>query len=91
MSGGFTARAAANIAFLKYWGAADLERTIPANASLSMTLTECATTSWVGPARGDADDAARYARSARGSLARVARAARWLGRPLPDLELRQDA
>ena len=30
--------APANIAFIKYWGAADLDRAIPLNASLSMTL-----------------------------------------------------
>jgi diphosphomevalonate decarboxylase len=30
-----------NIAFIKYWGARDLERAIPENASLSMTLRTC--------------------------------------------------
>ncbi|MEM6796219.1 MAG: diphosphomevalonate decarboxylase [Acidobacteriota bacterium] len=30
-----------NIAFIKYWGARDLERAIPENASLSMTLDRC--------------------------------------------------
>jgi diphosphomevalonate decarboxylase len=36
-----TAVAAANIALIKYWGARDLERAVPANASLSMTLRRC--------------------------------------------------
>lgn len=35
--------APANIAFIKYWGARDLERAIPLNPSLSMTLRACAT------------------------------------------------
>lgn len=30
-----------NIAFIKYWGATDLERAVPENASLSMTLRTC--------------------------------------------------
>ncbi len=38
-----TAQAAANIAFIKYWGATDLERAIPVNRSISMTLRECNT------------------------------------------------
>lgn len=42
MQEGFTARAAANIALVKYWGATDLAHVIPCNASLSMTLDECA-------------------------------------------------
>ncbi len=36
-----TAEAASNIAFVKYWGARDLERAIPENRSISMTLTRC--------------------------------------------------
>ncbi|MEL7059431.1 MAG: diphosphomevalonate decarboxylase [Acidobacteriota bacterium] len=32
-----------NIAFVKYWGARDLERAVPENASLSMTLRACVT------------------------------------------------
>jgi diphosphomevalonate decarboxylase len=36
-----TAVAPSNIAFIKYWGARDLERAIPANASISMTLSAC--------------------------------------------------
>ena len=36
-----TAEAASNIAFVKYWGARDLERVEPANPSISMTLSRC--------------------------------------------------
>jgi diphosphomevalonate decarboxylase len=35
--------APSNIAFLKYWGARDVERAVPENPSLSMTLSECVT------------------------------------------------
>lgn len=38
-----TAVAAANIAFVKYWGALDLDRAVPVNPSISMTLRECHT------------------------------------------------
>jgi diphosphomevalonate decarboxylase len=31
----------ANIAFVKYWGARDLERALPMNPSISMTLSDC--------------------------------------------------
>ena len=40
-----TVRAPSNIAFIKYWGARDLERVIPTNASISMTLDFCASRS----------------------------------------------
>ena len=33
-----TVAAPANIAFIKYWGARDLERALPMNPSISMTL-----------------------------------------------------
>ncbi len=48
--------APANIAVIKYWGARDLDRTIPCNSSISMTLKECRshTTVEVRPA-GEAD------------------------------------
>ena len=36
-----TVAAPANIAFVKYWGARDLESALPANASVSMTLDHC--------------------------------------------------
>jgi diphosphomevalonate decarboxylase len=38
-----TVSAPANIAFIKYWGARDLDRAIPMNSSLSMTLEHCVT------------------------------------------------
>jgi diphosphomevalonate decarboxylase len=38
-----TVSAPANIAFVKYWGARDLERALPMNPSISMTLDECVT------------------------------------------------
>lgn len=36
-----TAVAPSNIAFIKYWGARDLERALPSNPSISMTLSNC--------------------------------------------------
>ena len=36
-----TVRSPSNIAFIKYWGAKNLRKAIPANPSLSMTLREC--------------------------------------------------
>ena len=36
-----TVVAPSNIAFLKYWGAIDLDAALPANVSLSMTLSRC--------------------------------------------------
>ncbi len=41
MANKYTVRSPSNIAFIKYWGAEDLERAIPANPSLSMTLRNC--------------------------------------------------
>lgn len=38
-----TVIAPSNIAFLKYWGAVDLDQALPANVSLSMTLSRCVT------------------------------------------------
>lgn len=42
-----TCTAPANIAFIKYWGARDLDRALPMNASISMTLSECVSLSTV--------------------------------------------
>ena len=42
-----TAVAPANIAFVKYWGRTDDGSVLPANASLSMNLSECTTTTTV--------------------------------------------
>ncbi|HMB53395.1 MAG TPA: hypothetical protein VKU40_08765, partial [Thermoanaerobaculia bacterium] len=54
-AGHATAVAPANIAFVKYWGATDLERALPANPSISMTLSRCVsrTTVEFDPATGD--------------------------------------
>jgi diphosphomevalonate decarboxylase len=52
-----TAIAPANIAFVKYWGVRDLERVIPWNRSISMTLERCSTTTTVEHvARNGADE-----------------------------------
>jgi diphosphomevalonate decarboxylase len=40
-AGRATAVAPANIAFVKYWGASDLQHAIPVNPSISMTLSRC--------------------------------------------------
>jgi diphosphomevalonate decarboxylase len=42
-----TAVAPANIAFIKYWGVQDAERTLPFNGSISMNLDTCLTTTTV--------------------------------------------
>jgi diphosphomevalonate decarboxylase len=42
-----TVTAPANIAFIKYWGARDLDLALPVNPSISMTLSECVTLSTV--------------------------------------------
>ena len=42
-----TATAPSNIAFVKYWGARNLEEVRPANPSISMTLSRCRTTTTV--------------------------------------------
>jgi diphosphomevalonate decarboxylase len=38
-----TVAAPANIAFVKYWGARDLEHALPYHPSISMTLERCVT------------------------------------------------
>ena len=51
-----TVVAPANIAFIKYWGTEDWQRTLPFNPSLSMTLRECVTRTTVevvNPEEGD--------------------------------------
>jgi diphosphomevalonate decarboxylase len=48
-----TVSAPANIAFIKYWGARDLERAIPFNASISMTLSACSSRTTVEFVPGD--------------------------------------
>src|SRR5689334_3775348 len=42
-----TAVAPANIAFIKYWGVQDIERTLPFNGSISLNLDSCLTTTTV--------------------------------------------
>ncbi len=57
MTGKSTATAPSNIAFIKYWGARDLEAAVPINASISMTLTECVSLSTAAFDEGsDAED-----------------------------------
>jgi diphosphomevalonate decarboxylase len=51
-----TVSAPANIAFVKYWGARDLDRTLPLNASISMTLDRCVTQCTVEPIAGAEDE-----------------------------------
>lgn len=41
MSGKASVEAPSNIAFIKYWGTRDRERTLPYNPSISMTLSRC--------------------------------------------------
>lgn len=43
MKGKATAIAPSNIAFIKYWGTRDVDKTLPYNPSLSMTLSRCVT------------------------------------------------
>jgi mevalonate pyrophosphate decarboxylase len=52
MSSKATVTAPANIAFIKYWGAKDLDQAVPVNTSVSMTLTECTSLSTVEFAEG---------------------------------------
>lgn len=54
MSARATVSAPANIAFVKYWGARDLERALPYHPSISMTLEVCRSLTTV-EARSDLD------------------------------------
>ncbi len=56
MSGRATAEAPANIAFIKYWGAHDLERGVPLNTSISMTLDRCVSTCTVETRPAESDE-----------------------------------
>jgi diphosphomevalonate decarboxylase len=51
-----TVSAPANIAFIKYWGARDLDQALPMNPSISMTLEECVTQCTVEPLDGEKDE-----------------------------------
>lgn len=55
-----TVLAPSNIAFIKYWGARNLERAIPTNPSISMTLRECYSHSTVEHLEADGDDEIRW-------------------------------
>ena len=56
MNGRATAEAPANIAFIKYWGAHDLEQGVPLNASISMTLDRCVSTCTVETRPAESDE-----------------------------------
>ncbi len=51
-----TVAAPANIAFVKYWGARDLAQALPLNASISMTLDVCRSTTTVEHLAGPGAD-----------------------------------
>ena len=51
-----TAVAPSNLAFVKYWGARDLERAIPRHPSVSMTLSRCCSRCTVETATADGDE-----------------------------------
>lgn len=51
-----TAVAPSNIAFVKYWGARDLEAAVPMNRSVSMTLRHCVSWCTVEARPGPGDD-----------------------------------
>jgi diphosphomevalonate decarboxylase len=51
-----TAGAPANIALVKYWGARDLDRALPLNPSISMTLRRCRSRTTVEVAPGGGED-----------------------------------
>jgi len=51
-----TVAAPANIAFIKYWGARDLDRALPMNPSISMTLDHCVTRCTVEALDGGHDE-----------------------------------
>lgn len=51
-----TVDAPANIAFIKYWGALDLDRALPRNRSLSMTLDSCTSRCTIEPLDGGPDE-----------------------------------
>ncbi len=51
-----TAEAPSNIAFIKYWGAFDLDVPVPCNRSLSMTLDACRSICQASPLPAGGDD-----------------------------------
>jgi len=56
MKARISVEAPANIAFIKYWGTRDARRTIPANPSISMTLSRCLTHTTVERLSESSDD-----------------------------------
>lgn len=52
-----TARAPANIALIKYWGARDVDEGLPLNRSLSMTLSRCVSVCTVEVSAEEGEDA----------------------------------
>ncbi|MEM9558072.1 MAG: diphosphomevalonate decarboxylase [Acidobacteriota bacterium] len=56
MSHKATCTAPSNIAFVKYWGARDLDRVVPENPSISMTLRSCVTRTTVEHSDEGGDD-----------------------------------
>jgi diphosphomevalonate decarboxylase len=68
-----TVIAPANIAFIKYWGTEDWERTLPFNPSLSMTLRECVTRTTVEVLNREEGDSV-FLRTRKGSLEPAAEA-----------------
>lgn len=88
-AGRATAEAAANIAFIKYWGTRDPEATLPYNPSISMTLSRCVSRCTIERAvegRGEVlfrpaggDLAAAAPAFARGVERHLAALSRWAG------------
>ncbi len=66
MSNKATVRSPSNIAFIKYWGAKDIERAIPENPSLSMTLRNCVSRCTVEHLDADGDHEVRWRGAAGG-------------------------
>ncbi|MFQ5690017.1 MAG: diphosphomevalonate decarboxylase [Gemmatimonadota bacterium] len=62
-----SATAPSNIAFVKYWGARDLERAVPLNPSISMTLSACVSRCEVQPLPGGEDEVLRRVQQGRGA------------------------
>jgi diphosphomevalonate decarboxylase len=73
MTGKATVVAPANIAFIKYWGTQDWDRTLPFNPSISMTLRECVTRTTVEIVERRLGDAI-FLRTKEGSLEPAAEA-----------------
>src|SRR5262245_39447746 len=84
-----TAVAPANIAFIKYWGMRDAERTLPYNSSISMNLDACLTTTTVAFDPDLAEDELELQLYAGPSIA-AAPPQRAAGRPLERVAAQRD-